>query len=78
MPRNLLQIRVSTDPEERLSGMKLKYEIMGNSTASQRIWAFIFIIFGCVSFAGFLYAAVISKLLPPLVNPLLSAMQRDR
>jgi len=51
---------------------------MGSSATSQTIWGFIFIIFGSVSFAGFLYAAVILKLLPPSDNPFLSYIQRDR
>ncbi|GAB4835251.1 hypothetical protein Ancab_000160 [Ancistrocladus abbreviatus] len=41
-------------------------------------WGLFFIIFGSVSFITFLYAAIISKLLPPLENPILSAIQRDR
>ncbi|KAJ8446886.1 hypothetical protein Cgig2_016196 [Carnegiea gigantea] len=51
---------------------------MGSSATSPTIWGLIFIIFGSVSFGGFLYAAVISKLLPPSDNSSLSYIQRDR
>ncbi|KAJ0084339.1 hypothetical protein Patl1_29532 [Pistacia atlantica] len=37
-----------------------------------------FIVIGSVSFLGFLFAAIISKLLPPFDNPILSAIQNDR
>ncbi|XP_058199296.1 uncharacterized protein LOC131314567 isoform X1 [Rhododendron vialii] len=37
-----------------------------------------FLIFGCVSFLGFFYAAIISKFLPPSDNALISAVQNDR
>ena len=37
-----------------------------------------FVAFGMVLFAGFFYAAVVSKLLPPYENRLLSAIQDDR
>ncbi|GAB4846829.1 hypothetical protein Ancab_025836 [Ancistrocladus abbreviatus] len=42
---------------------------------SAEFWGCFFAIFGSVSFAAFLYAAIISKLLPPLENPVLSAVQ---
>ncbi|KAL6981001.1 hypothetical protein U1Q18_022638 [Sarracenia purpurea var. burkii] len=37
-----------------------------------------FLIFGFVFFVGLFYAAIISKLLPPSDNALLSAIQNDR
>lgn len=51
---------------------------MGSSATSKTIWGFTFIIFGSVSFVGLLYAAVISKILPPSDNAFLSYIQRDR
>ncbi|KAJ0021684.1 hypothetical protein Pint_31004 [Pistacia integerrima] len=36
-----------------------------------------FIVIGSVSFLGFLFAAIISKLFPPFDNPILSAIQND-
>ncbi|KAF9606831.1 hypothetical protein IFM89_029288 [Coptis chinensis] len=41
------------------------------------LWGWCFIVFGCMSFLGFIYAAVLSKLLPPSDNPVLSAIQKD-
>ncbi|WJZ89712.1 hypothetical protein VitviT2T_008910 [Vitis vinifera] len=41
-------------------------------------WGWIFLIFGSIFFLGFLYAAVISKLLPPSGNVIISAIQKDR
>ncbi|TQD74582.1 hypothetical protein C1H46_039886 [Malus baccata] len=42
------------------------------------IWGWVFIASGSLFFLGFLYAAVISKLLPPSDNPIVSAIQSDR
>ncbi|KAK9692051.1 hypothetical protein RND81_09G237900 [Saponaria officinalis] len=53
-------------------------ESMDNSTISQRIWGSIFVVFGVTSFAVFLYAAVVSKIMPLSDNPFISAIQRDR
>lgn len=49
-----------------------------NSEASVGFWGFILFIFGFISFFVFTYAAVISKLLPPSSNYLISAVQNDR
>lgn len=58
---------------------------MNTSTTSQFVaskdrvfWGWIFLIFGSIFFLGFLYAAVISKLLPPSGNVIISAIQKDR
>ncbi|KAL9248188.1 hypothetical protein vseg_021540 [Gypsophila vaccaria] len=51
---------------------------MDNSTISQRIWGVIFVMVGLVSFALFIYAAVVSKIMPQSDNPYISAIQRDR
>ncbi|KAM3335560.1 hypothetical protein ACQJBY_029829 [Aegilops geniculata] len=37
-----------------------------------------FVAFGIILFVGFFYAAVVSKMLPPYENWLLSAIQNDR
>ncbi|KAL9333993.1 hypothetical protein Peur_074132 [Populus x canadensis] len=47
-----------------------------SETATFRGW--LFILMGSVSFVGFLFAAVISKLLPLSANPIISAIQNDR
>ncbi|PWA77724.1 hypothetical protein CTI12_AA222340 [Artemisia annua] len=41
-------------------------------------WGVFFILFGSVFFGGFLYTAVISKLLPSSDNAIISAIQNDR
>lgn len=41
-------------------------------------WGWFFIVIGSAFFLGFLFAAVISKLLPLSNNPLLSVIQNDR
>lgn len=41
-------------------------------------WGSIFIVFGFISFVGFFYAAILSKLLPQSENIFLSAIQNDR
>ncbi|KAK9673630.1 hypothetical protein RND81_12G179800 [Saponaria officinalis] len=51
---------------------------MGNSTVSHSNCGLIFLVFGIISFVGFLHAAVISKFLPPSNNPIISAVQFDR
>ncbi|KAK1295379.1 hypothetical protein QJS10_CPA16g01136 [Acorus calamus] len=43
----------------------------------ESIWAWIFLSFGFVSFFGFFFAAIVSKLLPPFDNWVLSAIQSD-
>ncbi|KAL7115351.1 hypothetical protein ACP275_04G178900 [Erythranthe tilingii] len=40
-------------------------------------WGWFFLIFGSFSFVFFLYAAVISKLLPPSDNSVIQAIQND-
>ncbi|ESR59416.1 hypothetical protein CICLE_v10017339mg [Citrus x clementina] len=41
-------------------------------------WGWFFNVIGSAFFLGFLFAAIISKLLPLSNNPLLSAIQNDR
>ncbi|XP_043724034.1 uncharacterized protein LOC122671020 [Telopea speciosissima] len=41
-------------------------------------WGWIFVVLGSVSFLGFFYAAILSKLLPPSGNQIMSAIQNDR
>ncbi|PAL61723.1 hypothetical protein CEJ83_21170, partial [Acinetobacter baumannii] len=41
-------------------------------------WGWFFIVIGSAFFLGFLFAAIISKLLPLSDNPILSAIQNDR
>ncbi|GMY16242.1 putative phosphatidylinositol N-acetylglucosaminyltransferase subunit Y [Fagus crenata] len=41
------------------------------------LWGCFFVIFGSVFFMGFIFAAFISKLLPPSHNALLSSIQND-
>lgn len=43
-----------------------------------QIWGWTFSVFGVLFFVGFFYAAVVSKLLSPSDNPILSAIQEDR
>ncbi|CAO2837292.1 unnamed protein product [Amaranthus hypochondriacus] len=47
-------------------------------TASQQIWGLVFVVTGLTYFGAFFYAAVISKLMAPSDNPLISAIQQDR
>ncbi|KAL4572031.1 hypothetical protein LXL04_018799 [Taraxacum kok-saghyz] len=48
-------------------------------TANERVfWGGFFVIFGSIFFGGFLYTAVISKLLPHSDNAIISAIQNDR
>ncbi|CAI0412505.1 unnamed protein product [Linum tenue] len=51
-----------------------------NSSAAGRatFWGWFFILIGCVSFLGFFFAAIVSKLLPLSENPIISAVQQDR
>ncbi|XP_021648512.2 uncharacterized protein LOC110641186 [Hevea brasiliensis] len=46
--------------------------------ATTTYWGWWLIGIGLVSFVGFLFAAVISKLLPSSDNPIISAIQNDR
>ncbi|PKI33849.1 hypothetical protein CRG98_045767 [Punica granatum] len=41
-------------------------------------WGWLFVATGSISFLGFLYAAMISKLLPPSDNPVVFAIQNDK
>lgn len=43
----------------------------------KEFWGWFFVVVGTVSFSGFLYAAVISKLLPPSDNAVIRAIQND-
>ena len=47
-------------------------------TCSQQIWGLVFVVTGLTYFGAFFYAAVISKLVAPSDNPLISAIQQDR
>ncbi|KAG5238388.1 phosphatidylinositol N-acetylglucosaminyltransferase [Salix suchowensis] len=49
--------------------------VFSSETAMFRGW--LFILMGSVSFVGFLFATVISKLLPLSDNPIISAIQND-
>ncbi|KAG8388556.1 hypothetical protein BUALT_Bualt02G0137700 [Buddleja alternifolia] len=40
-------------------------------------WGWFFLIIGSFSYVGFLYAAVISKILPPSDNVVIQAIQND-
>ncbi|KAJ9560126.1 hypothetical protein OSB04_005286 [Centaurea solstitialis] len=47
--------------------------------ANERVfWGGLFVTFGSTFFGGFLYTAVISKLLPPSNNAIVFAIQNDR
>ncbi|XBI21988.1 hypothetical protein VPH35_063059 [Triticum aestivum] len=46
----------------------MRYQLMGSA----------FVASGIVLFVGFSYAVVVSKLLPPYENQLMSAIQNDR
>ncbi|CAN0891848.1 hypothetical protein LINGRAHAP2_LOCUS17212 [Linum grandiflorum] len=43
-----------------------------------KFWGWFFVATGSVSFMGFLFAAIISKLLPLSSNPVVAAIQKDR
>ncbi|XP_038699420.1 uncharacterized protein LOC119996741 isoform X2 [Tripterygium wilfordii] len=58
-----------------LSGMVSSSK--SNLTKTTVFWGWFFVLIGFVSFLGFLFTAVISKLLPASDNPLLSAIQKD-
>ncbi|KAK7834954.1 hypothetical protein CFP56_024015, partial [Quercus suber] len=45
--------------------------------SSSQLWGCFFVTIGSVFFVGFLFAAVISKLLPPSHNALISSIQKD-
>ncbi|KAK4764381.1 hypothetical protein SAY87_013819 [Trapa incisa] len=49
----------------------------GTTTKGRAFWGWLFLAAGSISFLGFLYAAIISKLLPPSDNPIVSAIQKD-
>ncbi|KAF5725462.1 hypothetical protein HS088_TW23G00184 [Tripterygium wilfordii] len=49
-----------------------------NLTKNNVFWGWFFVLVGFVSFLGFLFTAVISKLLHASDNPVLSAIQKDR
>ncbi|KAE8037202.1 hypothetical protein FH972_009812 [Carpinus fangiana] len=48
-----------------------------DSSNDRIFWGCFFVAIGSVFFVGFLFAAVISKLLPPSSNALISAIQND-
>ncbi|KAK9273399.1 hypothetical protein L1049_018209 [Liquidambar formosana] len=48
------------------------------SSKESVFWGWIFLVFGSVFLLGFLYAAIISKLLPTSENVIISAIQNDR
>ncbi|KAM3741157.1 hypothetical protein ACB098_08G154300 [Castanea mollissima] len=48
-----------------------------SSSSSSQLWGCFFVTIGSVFFVGFLFAAVISKLLPPSRNALISSIQND-
>ncbi|GMH08319.1 hypothetical protein Nepgr_010159 [Nepenthes gracilis] len=54
---------------------KLKYHSVAKKSTD--FWGWFFVMFGSVFFVAFLYATIVSKLLPPLQNPILTAIQRD-
>ncbi|XP_042500974.1 uncharacterized protein LOC122078841 isoform X2 [Macadamia integrifolia] len=58
------------------SGMSTSY--CSFSSKVNVCWGWIFILFGSVSFLGFFYAAILSKLLPQCGNQIMSAIQNDR
>ncbi|PIA59905.1 hypothetical protein AQUCO_00400642v1 [Aquilegia coerulea] len=45
---------------------------------TNEFWGWCFVAFGCISFLGFLYTAIISNLLPPSQNSVIAAIQNDR
>ncbi|KAG8382839.1 hypothetical protein BUALT_Bualt05G0120100 [Buddleja alternifolia] len=47
------------------------------SSNGRAFWGWFFLIIGSFSYVGFLYAAVISKLLPPSDNLVIHAIQND-
>ncbi|KAJ8752521.1 hypothetical protein K2173_004809 [Erythroxylum novogranatense] len=49
-----------------------------NYTKVTTLWSWFLIVAGLVSFIGFVFAAIISKLLPSSDNPIVSAIQNDR
>ncbi|KAL5833613.1 hypothetical protein ACOSQ3_017287 [Xanthoceras sorbifolium] len=51
---------------------------VSSHTNTTLFWGWFFIVIGSVFFLGFLFAAVISKLVPLSDNPILSAIQNDR
>ncbi|KAF3452504.1 hypothetical protein FNV43_RR02937 [Rhamnella rubrinervis] len=42
-----------------------------------RFWGWFFLTIGSISLVGFLYAAILSKLLPPSDNAIISSIQND-
>ncbi|WCJ38969.1 hypothetical protein M5689_019996 [Euphorbia peplus] len=49
-----------------------------DSSKTTELWGWLFVGIGSVSFVGFLFAAVVSKLLPLSDNPIISSIQNDR
>ncbi|KAG2671123.1 hypothetical protein I3760_14G118900 [Carya illinoinensis] len=47
------------------------------SSKDEIFWGCLFIAIGSIFFVGFLFAAVVSKLLPPSNNALISTIQND-
>ncbi|CAA7397114.1 unnamed protein product [Spirodela intermedia] len=44
----------------------------------QAFWGSACLFAGCISFLGFFFAAILSKLLPPFENKFIAAVQHDR
>ncbi|XP_056168837.1 uncharacterized protein LOC115674106 [Syzygium oleosum] len=49
-----------------------------SDSRARTLWGSLFVAVGCVCFVAFAYAAVVSKLLPPSDNAVISAVQNDR
>jgi phosphatidylinositol glycan anchor class Y biosynthesis protein len=43
-----------------------------------KFWGGLLVIVGCVSFVGFVFVAIVSKLFPLSDNPIIQAIQNDR
>ncbi|GKU93994.1 hypothetical protein SLEP1_g7537 [Rubroshorea leprosula] len=48
------------------------------SSRKKTFWGWFFIAIGAICLPMFVFAAVVSKLLPPSDNPVIAAVQNDR
>ncbi|KAI0500892.1 hypothetical protein KFK09_019110 [Dendrobium nobile] len=58
--------------------MLVRAAFSDNRSRANLVWGASSVIFGFILFSVFTFAAILSKLLPPFDNKLLSAMQKDR
>ncbi|KAG5514806.1 hypothetical protein RHGRI_036002 [Rhododendron griersonianum] len=71
-------LKQSLSLDQRIDAVKECRISLNMLPPSTEFRGWFFLIFGCASFSGFFYAAIISNFLPPSDNALISAVQNDR